>query len=100
MTTLERAKKVRNLYNQWLWYSKAELTQRSTLERLGEESEKATYSQNGYSHFKVFGAWLSEEEVKKQKERREKAYQMTLERMKRAEERLERLLNSENDEGK
>lgn len=66
MTTLEKARKIRNLYNQWVDHSRAEAGLHNKLTKLLKEMESATYSKNGYEYFKILGAWLSEEEAKRQ----------------------------------
>lgn len=97
MTILEKAKVIRNLYNQWLEASRNEAGYDHQLWQLCEELEKATYKKNGYEHFSVFGAWLNKEEVERQRQYLEEKHERQYNRMKRIEEKLEQLLTEKKE---
>lgn len=94
MITMEKAYKIRNLYNSWKGQSQIEAVCYEKLYKLGKELEKATYSKNGYEYFQTFGAWLSEEEVNRQKDYLVQKQEMACKRMKTIEEKIEQLMQT------
>lgn len=91
-TTLEKARKVRNLYNQWVDHSRTEAVIDDKRRKLAKELESATYSKNGYEHFKVLGAALSKNEAEGQMEKLVRKQERELDYLKRIEAKLEGLL--------
>lgn len=94
MTTMEKAYKIRNLYNSWKEQSRIEAGCYETLYKLGKELKKATYSKNGYEYFRTFGAWLSKEEVTRQKDYWTQKQERACKRMKTIEEKIEQLMQT------
>ena len=93
-TILEHAKKIRNMYNQYLYYSKEEAVLRKKLEKLESEMEKATYSYNGYEHFEVFGNVLTKEEAEHRQQILQDKYTRTCDCMDRCFRKLQVLLTN------
>ena len=92
MTTMEKAYKIRNLYNSWKDQSRKEAMLYEKLSELSKEIAKATYSKNGYEHFRIFGAWLSQEEVKRQEKKLFDDQEKARTRLNEIEEEIEQLL--------
>ena len=94
MTIIEKAYKVRNLWNRWNDYAKQENVLGAKIDKLDDEMEKATYSKNGYQHFKVFGAYLDPEGAVRQRSYLVQNYERVVGRMQRIEKELEGLLTN------
>ena len=67
MTIIEKAYKVRNLWNRWNDYNKQEVMLALKIDKVDEEISNATYSKNGYEYFKTFEHYLNKEEVMRQR---------------------------------
>lgn len=92
MTTMQKAYRIRNLYNTWKDQSKKEAVVYERLSKLNKELEKATYSKNGYEHFRTLSSWLNREEAERQKAGLIRNREKAINRMKELEAEIEQLL--------
>lgn len=99
MTTIEKAYKIRNLWNRWYDYGKKEFVLASKISKADEELKKATYSKNGYSHFKVFDSWLNKEEAIRQRSYLIEEHEIVVNHILSIESLLEQLINTSEKKG-
>ena len=92
MTVIEKAYKIRNLWNRWNDTGKNESVLAEKIDKVDEDMKKATYSKNGYSYFKTFGCQLSLEEVERQKSYLIEKHERAVNNLIRIEKELEKLL--------
>lgn len=95
MNDLEKALKIRNAYNQWIDHRKAEAVWNEKVIQLQKEIDNATYSRNGYEHFKTTGSWANREEAENQLKWFKEKYQIVCNNVKRREKAISDLLHDE-----
>jgi len=94
MTIIEKAYKVRNLWNRWNDYNKQEVMLALKIDKVDEEISNATYSKNGYEHFKTFGHYLNKEEVMRQRSYLIEQHEKSVSHMERITEELKEIFDS------
>ena len=94
MTIIEKAYKVRNLWNRWNDYSKQEMMLAEKIDEVDEEISNATYSKNGYEHFNTFGCYLNKEGVMRQRSYVIEKHEKCVSHMERITEELKKIFDS------
>ena len=89
---MERAKKIRNLYNNWLTYSKEADKFKDRVNKAKQEFKNATFSESGYAYSNIFKECLTKKGYKMAIEKLQKNLDSCKARADRAESRMKTLL--------